>query len=193
MHPKYKTPSFSTILTGLVVGIPAVFMNLTVVVDLTSVGTLFAFVLVCGGIIKLQHDPHRLESKFKTPYVNAKWIVPGMLLVAVLLLGKYYPGGFAAAFSAAGKDGLVTWKSVSAKVPFWSFSLVFLITAVLSFVRSYSLIPVLGFLCCAYLLSESGVSNWERFLVWLVAGLLVYFFYGSRNSKLLKMEQAANE
>jgi basic amino acid/polyamine antiporter, APA family len=191
MHPKYKTPSFSTILTGLVVGIPALFMNLTVVVDLTSVGTLFAFVLVCGGIIKLQHDPHRLESKFKTPYVNAKWIVPGMLLVAVLLLGKYYPGGFAAAFSAAGKDGLVTWKSVSAKVPFWSFSLVFLITAVLSFVRSYSLIPVLGFLCCAYLLSESGVSNWERFLVWLVAGLLVYFFYGSRNSKLLKMEQAA--
>lgn len=191
MHPKYKTPSFSTILTGLVVGIPALFMNLTVVVDLTSVGTLFAFVLVCGGIIKLQHDPHRLESKFKTPYVNAKWIVPGMLLVAILLLGKYYPGGFAAAFSAAGKDGLVTWKSVSAKVPFWSFSLVFLITAVLSFLRSYSLIPVLGFLCCAYLLSESGVSNWERFLVWLIAGLLVYFFYGSRNSKLLKMEQAA--
>ncbi len=191
MHPKYKTPSFSTILTGLVVGVPALFMNLTVVVDLTSVGTLFAFVLVCGGIIKLQHDPHRLESKFKTPYVNAKWIVPGMLLVAVLLMGKYYPGGFAAAFSAAGKDGLVTWKSVSAKVPFWSFSLVFLITAVFSFLRSYSLIPVLGFLCCAYLLSESGVSNWERFLVWLIAGLLVYFFYGSRNSKLLKMEQAA--
>src|SRR5579863_2030680 len=40
IHPKYKTPSFSTVLTGLVVGIPALFMNLTVVVDLTSVGTL---------------------------------------------------------------------------------------------------------------------------------------------------------
>src|SRR5215216_5909190 len=63
IHPKYKTPSFSTILTGLVVGIPALFMNLSVVVDLCSVGTLFAFVLVCGGVLKLQNDKHRLESK----------------------------------------------------------------------------------------------------------------------------------
>src|SRR5690606_23104227 len=56
IHPKYKTPSFSTILTGIVVGVPALFLNLNVVVELTSVGTLFAFVLVCAGILRLQEQ-----------------------------------------------------------------------------------------------------------------------------------------
>jgi amino acid transporter len=189
VHPKYKTPSFSTILTGLVVGIPALFMNLTVVVDLTSVGTLFAFVLVCGGIIRLQHDPHRLESKFKTPYVNAKWIVPGMLVLALVLLQAYYPGGVAGAFAISNPSGEVTWEAISSRVPFWAFGIVFVVTAVMSFLRNYSLIPVLGFLSCAYLLCESGVSNWERFLVWLVLGLLVYFLYGRKHSRLLKQQQ----
>lgn len=190
VHPKYKTPSFSTILTGLVVGIPALFMNLTVVVDLTSVGTLFAFVLVCGGIIRLQHDPHRLESKFKTPYVNAKWIVPGMLVLALVLLQAYYPGGVAGAFAISNPSGDVTWEAISSRVPFWAFGIVFVVTAVMSFLRNYSLIPVLGFLSCAYLLCESGVSNWERFLIWLVVGLLVYFLYGRKHSRLLKQQES---
>lgn len=192
MHPKYKTPSFSTILTGLVVGIPALFMNLTVVVDLTSVGTLFAFVLVCGGILKLQNDPHRLESKFKTPYLNAKWIIPALFIVSAFLFGKYYPGGYDAAFSMTDDSGAVTWEVIRGKVPFWLFGMVFLVVSVLSFIRNYSLIPVLGFLCCSYLLSESGVTNWERFLIWLVVGLLVYFLYGVRNSRLLKSESPEN-
>jgi amino acid transporter len=192
VHPKYKTPSFSTLLTGLVVGIPALFMNLTVVVDLTSVGTLFAFVLVCGGIIRLQHDPHRLESKFKTPYVNAKWIVPGMLVLALVLLQAYYPGGVAGAFAISNPSGDVTWEAISSRVPFWAFGIVFVVTAVLSFLRNYSLIPVLGFLSCAYLLCESGVSNWERFLIWLVVGLLVYFLYGRKHSRLLKQQEGNN-
>ena len=64
IHPKYRTPSFSTILTGFVVGIPALFLNLDVVIALTSIGTLFAFVLVCGGILVLQKSPNRPESKF---------------------------------------------------------------------------------------------------------------------------------
>ncbi len=190
MHPKYKTPSFSTILTGLVVGIPALFMNLTVVVDLTSVGTLFAFVLVCGGILKLQNDPHRLESKFKTPYMNGKWIIPGLFILSAILFGMFYPGGYKAAFSFADAKGNMTWEVMRGKVPFWLFGITFAITSVLSFVKNYSLIPVLGFLCCSYLLSESGVTNWERFLIWLVVGLLVYFLYGARNSRLLKNEIA---
>jgi amino acid transporter len=186
IHHKYKTPSFSTILTGFVVGIPALFMNLTVVVDLTSVGTLFAFVLVCGGILTLQNDPHRLQSKFKTPYVNGKWIVLALFVASAVLFSMYYPGGLKAAFNVTNKDGAVTWDAISEKVPFWLFGITFAITTVLSFIRNYSLIPVLGFLCCAYLLSESGVTNWERFMIWLVIGLLVYFIYGAKNSRLKK-------
>ena len=186
LHPKYKTPSFSTILTGLVVGIHALFMNLTVVVDLTSVGTLFAFVLVCGGILKLQNDTNRLQSKFKTPYLNGKWIVPAMFVISVVLFEKYYPGGFRGYVNFADDKGNVTWDVIRTKVPFFLFGITFIITSVLSFVRNYSIIPVMGFLCCTYLLSESGTTNWERFLIWLVVGLALYFVYGYKHSKIGK-------
>jgi len=192
IHPKYKTPSFSTILTGLVVGIPALFLNLSVVVDLTSVGTLFAFVLVCGGILALQNDPNRLQSKFKTPYVNGKYIVPVMLIVAVALFQWLYKGGFGGYMNFADAKGNVTWEVIRGKVPFFLFGITFVVTAVLSYLKNFSLIPVLGFLCCSYLLSESGTTNWERFLVWLVIGLVLYFVYGSRHSKLALKEVQPN-
>ena len=83
IHPKYGTPSFSTILTGVVVAVPALFLNLNEVLSLTSIGTLFAFVMVCGGILVLQQRKDRPESKFKVPYVNAQFIYPA-LLIAVL-------------------------------------------------------------------------------------------------------------
>lgn len=200
IHPKYKTPSFSTILTGLVVGIPALFLNLDVVVDLTSVGTLFAFVLVCGGILRLQQqrkkairngvvdiiekDGVRTEvpiSRFQTPYVNSKWIVPGMFIMAVALFKVYYPAGISGFFNIEAGSG---WAGIREKVPYVMFAIVFMIMAVLSFLNNYSLIPVLGFLSCTYLLCESGTSNWERFLLWLVIGLIIYFLYGRKKSKL---------
>ncbi|MEJ0033080.1 MAG: hypothetical protein WDO15_23295 [Bacteroidota bacterium] len=53
MHPKFQTPSFATIITGLVVGIPSLFVDIAIVTDLTSIGTLFAFVLVCAGVLNL--------------------------------------------------------------------------------------------------------------------------------------------
>jgi len=184
IHPKYKTPSFSTVLTGLVVGIPALFMNLGVVVDLTSVGTLFAFVLVCGGILKLQNDPHRLQSKFKTPYLNGKWIVPLLFVAAIILFQLFYPGGFKGYLNFADSKGNVTWEVIRTKVPFFLFGITFLVTTILAFLKNFSIIPVLGFLCCTYLLSESGTTNWERFLIWLVVGLALYFVYGYNHSKL---------
>ena len=82
IHPKYGTPSFSTILTGFVVAIPALFLNLNEVLSLTSIGTLFAFVLVCGGILVLQTQPDRPVSKFKVPYINGQFVYPAMLVVA---------------------------------------------------------------------------------------------------------------
>src|SRR5215213_3895943 len=71
IHPKYKTPSFSTILTGFVVAVPALFLNLNEVLSLTSIGTLFAFVLVCGGVLVLQkRKGATTHSRFKVPFIN---------------------------------------------------------------------------------------------------------------------------
>ena len=184
MHPKYRTPSFSTILTGVVVGVPALFLNLDEVVNLTSVGTLFAFVLVCGGIVKFHNDKNRPDSKFKTPYVSGKWIVPGLFLTAVWLLWTFNHESLINFFSAHDKIGPVVRINIVEKVPYIGFGLLFFMTAVLSFFKKYSLIPILGFLCCTYLLSESGTTNWQRFILWLFIGLGIYFLYGHKHSKL---------
>jgi APA family basic amino acid/polyamine antiporter len=190
IHPKYRTPSFSTVLTGVLVGVPALFMNLNEVVALCSVGTLFAFVLVCGGILRLQNKKDRPESRFKTPYMNGKWIVPILFVVGVVLLFKYYPGGFGSFFTGSDEQGRLSWEVMRTKVPYILFGILFLVMAILSFLRNYSLIPVLGFLSCSYLLCESGATNWERFLIWLLIGLVIYFLYGSKNSKLRKRAEA---
>jgi APA family basic amino acid/polyamine antiporter len=92
IHPKYGTPSFSTILTGLVVAVPALFLNLNVVLALTSIGTLFAFVLVCGGVIVLQRTPDRPASKFRVPHVGSKVILPLLLVIACFLTWKFNKG-----------------------------------------------------------------------------------------------------
>ena len=89
IHPRFGTPSFSTILTGLVVAIPALFLNLDVVLALTSIGTLFAFVLVCGGVLVLQTQKDKPESKFKVPYINGKFIMPLLLIIATFVGFKY--------------------------------------------------------------------------------------------------------
>lgn len=188
IHPKYKTPSFSTVLTGFIVGIPALFMNLNEVVALTSVGTLFAFVLVCGGIIKFHNDKNRPDTKFKTPYVNGKWVVPLMFLTTCILLWKYMPDAVSDFFSFNDQQGKNGHLSLFEKVPYMFFAVVFLVTAILSFIKNFSLIPVIGFLCCSYLLCESGATNWARFLIWLLIGLILYFVYGSSHSKLIKRD-----
>ena len=184
MHPKYKTPSFSTILTGVVVGVPALFLNLDEVVKLTSVGTLFAFVLVCGGIVRFHHAKNRPESKFKAPYVNGKWIIPLLFVLTGYLLWTFNREGISSFFVLHEQTGPIVRISLPEKVPYIGFSLVFFMTAILSFIKKYSLIPILGFLCCTYLLCESGTTNWERFILWLLVGLCIYFLYGFKNSKL---------
>lgn len=89
IHPKFKTPWFSTIVTGIVVAIPALFMNLTEVTDLGVIGTLFAFTLVCGGILVKDKEFGR-ENRF-VPYINSRALAP-ILLVLVLFLVVYGNG-----------------------------------------------------------------------------------------------------
>ncbi|RYD51176.1 MAG: amino acid permease [Sphingobacteriales bacterium] len=185
LHPRYKTPGFSTILTGFVVGIPALFLNLETVVDLTSVGTLFAFVLVCAGVIKMHADrlktPSEKAGRFRVPYVNGKWVVP------VLVIGTL--GSFLYLRSAELPQLL---KLNRETIPYVAFTVLLVFVAIKSFLSNWSLIPVLGLLSCSYLLCESGTSNWERFLLWLLIGLVVYFGYSKRNSKLADKALSGN-
>jgi basic amino acid/polyamine antiporter, APA family len=175
IHPKFKTPSFSTILTGLVVGIPALFLNLDVVIALTSIGTLFAFVLVCGGVLILEQQPNRPESKFKVPYFNGKYVVPLVLLLALVLVYWKVPGYYKDLFR---KEGL----------PMLVFFIVAIIVSIYTFLKNFSLIPVLGLLSCFYLMAQESHTNWYRFLIWLVIGLVIYFTYGRWNSRLAKQD-----
>ena len=172
IHPKYGTPSFSTILTGFVVAIPALFLNLNEVLSLTSIGTLFAFVLVCGGILVLQTQPDRPVSKFKVPYINGQFIYPAMLVVAVILIAVYAPSHFQ--HDIWTKDGYPM-------AIFWAAAL---IIGILAFALKYSLIPILGMISCFYLMAQETHKVWMRFLIWLAIGLVVYFFYSYRHSKL---------
>ncbi len=188
IHPKYKTPWFSTIVTGIVVAVPSLFMNLTEVTDLTSIGTLFAFVLVCGGVLKLGNHRDTSRAKFRTPYINSKWIFPLLLMGLVGLLAYYQPEKIYHFFSWSDstQPHLSTWEVFSEKIPFGAFSIGMIALASACFRNNLSLIPVLGLSTCSYLMTELGIVNWIRFGVWLITGFFVYFMYGVKRSRLNK-------
>lgn len=248
IHPKYKTPSFATVVVGFVVAVPSLFMNLTIVTDLCSIGTLFAFVLVCGGVLVLQNRPDVQRGKFRIPYVNSKFIIP------VLFIGSIVFGYFSfktemvsfvtnapkvidattfitslneselrtvkqelmatASPTIASSDQLDAeaylnnlpedryqqfldnskissekkissgWSLFQHKIPMWIFFFICVLMSWFCFTKNLSLIPVLGLLSCLYMMCELGISNWIGFSIWLVIGLVIYFMYGYRNSKL---------
>ena len=182
IHPKYGTPSFSTILTGFVVGIPALFVNMDLMVDLTSIGTLFAFALVSGGVMMLDSMPDRPTSRFKTPYINSKFIFPLLIVATFTFWIVKYKSVFIEYLGLQKGFDLAMIREV---VPHYLFLVLLAILAVLAYRKNLSLIPLLGLLACSYLLSESGATNWERFFVWLVIGLVCYYLYGSKHSKLM--------
>jgi APA family basic amino acid/polyamine antiporter len=121
VHPRFKTPHVTTILTGVAVGLTSMFTSIDEMVDLTNIGTLFAFILVCIGVLVLRkRDPGRRRA-FRTPFVPV--------------------------------------------------------------------VPILGILSCMYLMTGLPSITWERFGIWLVVGLVVYFFYGYSHSRLHKSGQ----
>ena len=118
VHPRFKTPYVGTIITGFFVATFAAFANIAEVVDLTNIGTLFAFVLVSAGVIVLRKvEPDRVRP-FRAPWVP------------------------------------------------------------------YT--PILAILSCLYLMFQLPLVTWIRFGIWLALGLVVYFVYGVRNSRLAK-------
>jgi APA family basic amino acid/polyamine antiporter len=116
IHPRYRTPHVTTILTGIFVGGFAAVANIDEIVQLTNIGTLFAFVLVCIGILILRAREPKRPRTFRVPLVPA--------------------------------------------------------------------VPLLGIAMCVVLMAGLPWPTWRRFLLWLGAGLLIYFLYGIRRSRL---------
>jgi APA family basic amino acid/polyamine antiporter len=116
IHPKYRTPHVTTLLTGVLVAVGALFMDENEIYDLTNIGTLSAFAIVCVGVLVLRRtDPDR-PRPFR---------VPAVPLVAL--------GGASA---------------------------------------------------CVYVMLGLPRQAWERFGIWLLVGLAIYFAYGYRHSRL---------
>jgi len=172
IHKKYGTPSFSTILTGLVVGIPALFLDLEIVISLTSIGTLFAFVLVCGGILVLHQEKTTIKPKFKVPYVNSKWIFPFAILISIIIMQSINTNYFT--------SDLWHWE----QFPMIIFWISMLVLSFYSWKNNLSLIPLLGLSTCLLLMAQESHSNWWRFAIWLAIGLVIYFGYSYKHSKL---------
>jgi len=118
VHPKFQTPYKSNLVFLVFVGAFAAFVPADIVGDMTSIGTLFAFIVVCAGIWILRIRAPHLPREFKTP------LVP--------------------------------------------------------------IVPILGILVCAAMIYGLGWTNWARLGGWLLIGMLIYFGYGIRNSKLAK-------
>jgi APA family basic amino acid/polyamine antiporter len=116
IHPKYRTPHVTTILTGVFVGFFSAIANIDEIVQLTNIGTLFAFVLVCIGILVLRKREPERPRKFRVPFVP--------------------------------------------------------------------LTPLLGIVTCFLLMAGLPVLTWIRFVLWLAVGLVLYFVYGMRRSRL---------
>lgn len=172
IHPKYKTPAFSTLVTGFFVAIPALFLNLKEVTDLSSIGTLFAFVIVNAGVIRMESHKNEFHTGFRVPYIN------GRLLIPILCLSSLFT------FIVFDTDQVFTHPFEAAHIPTLLFWVLFIVLSVLSFIKRYSAIPVLGMITNFYLMTQLNFTNWAAFFIWLVLGLFVYLFYSRKHSTL---------
>jgi APA family basic amino acid/polyamine antiporter len=160
VHPRFRTPHVSTILTGIFVGACAAVASIDEMVDLTNIGTLFAFILVCAGTIVLRvTDPDR-PRPFRVP---SGW-------------------GWTAVLYAGFATGVLLLPSGVLPAP--SKLVVLAAAAVLFALSRRHIFPILGILSCLYLIYYLPPTSWLRFAAWLNFGFVIYVAYGSVHSRL---------
>jgi basic amino acid/polyamine antiporter, APA family len=120
VHPRFRTPYKSNMLFFVFTGLFAAFLPEDIVGEMTSIGTLFAFILVCIGVWILRSRRPDLPRAFK--------------------------------------------------------------------VRALPLVSILGVIVCGAMIFGLGWTNWLRLIVWLMIGLVFYFSYGIRHSKVQALE-----
>lgn len=280
IHPKYNTPYFSTIVTGIMVAVPALFVERGIMTDLTSIGTLSAFVIVSAGVLFLPPRTLSDEKGFSLPYFSGRWILPALAIaffwvfssristaieyklmgkeitenltlggsyteaeVEIQQLGKTVilpaleistveegsllddlgleagdkifrlndsliqtPERLAGFVTAVPKESDLTINYVrgdkeqaanlykgTTEIFFLIFAFIILpFITIVTFIRKFSVIPVLGVLFCTYLLIEIPAQSWFWFIIWLGIGLAIYFMYGYRKSKLASENEIDN-
>ena len=174
----------------MVVGVPILFTNKTFVLDFTSIATLFAFVLVCGGVLLLPRVEKR-KGRFSMPYINGKVIFPSLVILTFLCFSFFNKDYFTEIFNfdfTSNSDyskGLASFMDLATpKISVIAFWLICIILSILTYIKKYSLIPLMGVSTCLYLLTGMSKSNWAWFIAWLTLGLIFYFIYSYKHSKL---------
>jgi len=188
LHPKFQTPAFATVLTGILVAIPSLFLNLTEVTDLTSIGTLFAFALVSGGVLVMDitKDTNFKNAKFKIPYINSRIFLPIIWIIIFGIIFYLNRNNLDNLFNFQTNNESIfeIWQHKILDILYFIFAIGLTIFAVY---KKLSIIPVLGLLTNLYLMSQLGITNWLRFIIWLAIGLILYFGYGRKHSKLANL------
>ncbi len=176
VHKRFGTPHVATLLTGLAVGIPLFFSSLSAVVDMTSMGTLMAFAIVSAGVARLHHaPPPKYAPRFRVPYIPGRWLFPALVLVSLLWTWHLNPQALASLIDFS--RGGTLWH-------YRILLLLVLIATILAIRYNLSLLPLIGTISPLYLIIELGQENWIRLLLWLAAGLILYFVYGYWHSHL---------
>jgi APA family basic amino acid/polyamine antiporter len=114
VHPRFRTPYLSTILTGTIIALVSGLTPIDVLGQLVSIGTLLAFVLVSIGVVILRRTAPDLPRPFRTPGVP--------------------------------------------------------------------LVPIAGAVICFLQMIGLPIATWERLIIWLAAGLVIYFGYSHRHA-----------
>ncbi len=172
INTRFQTPGFSTWVAGMFVGTLVLFIDDKLMTDLTSIGTLFAFVLVSGGVLMLPKI-EKQKGKFSIPFINGKYIFPMLFLIMIYFFQDRFME-VATNPTASDSKGYL----------FFGFVIAMAILSFYAFKKEFSLIPLLGVSCCMYLMVEIPTNSWFVFFCWMAAGLSIYWMYGRKHSRL---------